>query len=349
MRNIILTCIAVFSSLATFGQSVSGTVSDTSGTPLPGVSIVVSGSNRGTTTDFDGNYSISASQGDLLLFSYLGMKSVERTVGAQTVLNVTMEEDAEQLGEVVVTAFGIAQEKKSLGYAVQSIDAESITQTKQANLVSSLQGQVAGVQITNSGGAPGQSARIIIRGVNSLDPNADNQPLFVVDGVPIDNSTVESPNTPRGLTNRAADINPADVESMSVLKGAAATALYGVRAANGAVIITTKKGRAGMTNISFNTSLGFEDLNHKPVMQKVYGQGFNGEYDGDSFWPSWGAPISEVAQIVPGHKYENNWEKAFQTGVQTDNTVSISGGNEKTTFYASLGRFDHKGIIPFSS
>src|SRR5690606_29072253 len=169
MRNIILTCIAVFSSLATFGQSVSGTVSDTSGTPLPGVSIVVSGSNRGTTTDFDGNYSISASQGDLLLFSYLGMKSVERTVGAQTVLNVTMEEDAEQLGEVVVTAFGIAQEKKSLGYAVQSIDAESITQTKQANLVSSLQGQVAGVQITNSGGAPGQSARIIIRGVNSLD------------------------------------------------------------------------------------------------------------------------------------------------------------------------------------
>lgn len=349
MRNIFLTCIAVFSSMATFGQTISGTVSDTSGTPLPGVSIVVSGTNRGTTTDFDGNYAINASQGEVLLFSYLGMKNVERTVGSQSILNVTMEEDAEQLGEVVVTAFGIAQEKKSLGYAVQSIDAESITQTKQPNLVSSLQGQVAGVQVTNSGGAPGQSARIVIRGVNSLDPAADNQPLFVVDGVPIDNSTVESPNTPRGLSNRAADINPADVESMSILKGAAATALYGVRAANGAVIITTKKGKAGKTSITFNTSIGFENLNHSPEMQKEYGQGFSGVYDPTSFWPSWGAPIDEVALTVPGHKYQNNWERAFDTGVQTDNTVSISGGNEKTTFYASLGRFDHKGLIPFST
>jgi len=335
--------------MAASGQTITGKVTDTSGTPLPGVSIVVDGTTRGTTTDFDGNYAIAATQGDLLQFSYLGMKTIEVSVGNQNTVNVAMEEDAEQLGEVVVTAFGIAQEKKSLGYAVQSIDAESITQTKQANLVSSLQGQVAGVQITNSGGAPGQSARIIIRGVNSLDPAADNQPLFVVDGVPIDNSTIESASSARGMSNRAADINPADVESMSVLKGAAATALYGVRAANGAVIITTKKGKAGKTTLSFNTSVGFEDLNHRPVMQKKYGQGFNGEYDGDSFWPSWGAPIEEVAKIIPGHKYENNWDKAFETGVQTDNTVSISGGNEKTTFYASLGRFDHKGIIPYSS
>src|SRR5690606_21487817 len=144
------------------------------------------------------------------------------------------------------TSFGIEQEKKSLGYAVQEINAEDITQTHNPNIVSALQGQAAGVQITNSGGAPGQSARIIIRGINSLDPNSDNQPLFVIDGVPIDNSTVESGNTPRGLTNRAADLNPNNIESLNVLKGAAATALYGVRAANGAIIITTKKviGRA---------------------------------------------------------------------------------------------------------
>ncbi len=349
MRNILLTCIAVFSCITAFGQTITGTVSDVSGTPLPGVSIVVDGTSRGTTTDFDGNYSINASQGDNLVFSYLGMKSITLAVGSQTVLNVTMEEDAEQLGEVVVTAFGIAQEKKSLGYAVQSIDAESITQTKQPNLVSSLQGQVAGVQITNSGGAPGQSARILIRGVNSLDPSANNQPLFVVDGVPIDNSTIESPNSPRGLSNRASDINPADVESMSVLKGAAATALYGVRAANGAVIITTKKGRAGRTSINFNTSVGFETLNRMPKLQDQYGQGFSGEYDGDSFWPSWGAPIAEVALTVPGHKYQDNWNRAFDTGVQTDHGVSISGGGENATFYASMGRFDHKGIIPFST
>src|SRR5690606_29940111 len=267
MRNILLTCIAVFSCITAFGQTITGTVSDVSGTPLPGVSIVVDGTSRGTTTDFDGNYSINASQGDNLVFSYLGMKSITLAVGSQTVLNVTMEEDAEQLGEVVVTAFGIAQEKKSLGYAVQTIDAESITETKQPNLVSSLQGQVAGVQITNSGGAPGQSARIVIRGVNSLNPNANNQPLFVVDGVPIDNCTVESPNTPRGLATRVSYLTPADLESMSIFKGAAATALYGVRAANGAVIITTEKGRAGRTSTNFNTSVGFETLNRMPKLQ----------------------------------------------------------------------------------
>ncbi|MEC3965902.1 SusC/RagA family TonB-linked outer membrane protein [Flagellimonas halotolerans] len=349
MKNIYLTIIAVFSCVAAFGQTLTGTVSDTSGVPLPGVTIVVSGTNIGTTTDFDGNYSITASSGQILRFSYLGMKPKEVTVGTQKTIDVSLEEDAEQLGEVIVTAFGISQEKKSLGYSAQSVDAEAIADTKQTNLVNSLQGQVAGVQITNSGGAPGQSARIIIRGINSLDPSANNQPLFVVDGVPIDNSTVESPNTPRGLSNRAADINPADVESMSVLKGAAATALYGVRAANGAVIITTKKGKKGKVSINLNTSVGFDELNRLPKLQKEYGQGFSGEYDPSSFWPSWGAPIDQVAQTEPGHKYQDNWNRAFDTGVRTDHSLSISGGGEKATFYASMGRLDQKGIIPFSN
>lgn len=285
----------------TYGQTITGKVTDATDVPLPGVTIVISGTTTGTSTDFDGNYSIEASSGDVLQFSYIGMQSKEVTVGSGSTINVTLLEDSEQLDEVVVTAFGIAQEKKSLGYAAQNIDAEAITKTKQTNLVSALQGQVAGVQITNSGGAPGQSARIIIRGVNSLDPSADNQPLFVVDGVPIDNSTIESGegNTPRGLTNRAADINPADIESMSVLKGAAATALYGVRAANGAVIITTKKGKSGSVSINLNTSVGFEELNRLPMLQDEYGQGFSGEYNPTSFWPAWGAPIAEVAQTVP--------------------------------------------------
>ncbi len=317
---------------------------------LSGVTIIVGGTTKGTTTDFDGNYSIVASSGDILQFSYIGMLSKEVTVGSSNMINVILQEDSEQLDEVIVTAFGISQEKKSLGYAAQNIDADAITKTKQTNLVSALQGQVAGVQITNSGGAPGQSSRIIIRGINSLDPSADNQPLFVVDGVPIDNSTIESGDndTPRGLTNRAADINPADVESMSVLKGAAATALYGVRAANGAVIITTKRGKSGRVSINLNTSVGFDELNSLPKLQKQYGQGFSGEYDPTSFWPSWGAPISEVAQTVPGHKYQDNWNRAFNTGLQTDHSLSVSGGGENATFYGSFGRLDQKGIIPFS-
>lgn len=348
MKQITCFVFVLFCTYASIGQTISGNVTDETDVPLPGVTVMVTGTNKGTTSDFDGNYSIAAQEGDILQFSYVGMKSQEITVGSSPIVDVKMMEDSEQLDEVIVTAFGISQEKKSLGYAAQNIDADAITKTKQTNLVSALQGQVAGVQITNSGGAPGQSARIIIRGINSLDPSADNQPLFVVDGVPIDNSTIESGSTPRGLTNRAADINPADVESMSVLKGAAATALYGVRAANGAVIITTKRGKSGRVSINLNTSVGFEELNSLPKLQDQYGQGFSGEYDPESFWPAWGAPISEVAQTVPGHKYQDNWNRAFNTGVQTDHSLSVSGGGENATFYGSFGRFEQKGIIPFS-
>ncbi|HEA19472.1 MAG TPA: SusC/RagA family TonB-linked outer membrane protein [Pricia antarctica] len=350
MKYITLLLFVLFSGYTSFGQTITGIVTDTNEAPLPGVTIIVGGTTKGATTDFDGNYSIMANTGDILQFSYIGMQTREITVGSNNSIDVTLQEDSEQLDEVIVTAFGISQEKKSLGYAAQNIDAEAITKTKQTNLVSALQGQVAGVQITNSGGAPGQSARIVIRGINSLDPSADNQPLFVVDGVPIDNSTIESGNneTARGLTNRAADINPADVESMSVLKGAAATALYGVRAANGAVIITTKRGKSGRVSINLNTSVGFEELNSLPALQDQYGQGFSGEYDPSSFWPSWGAPISEVALTVPDHKYQDNWNRAFNTGVQTDHSLSVSGGGENATFYGSFGRFDQKGIIPFS-
>lgn len=350
MKSITLILFVLLFTYNSFGQTITGNVTDAADAPLPGVTIIVGGTTKGTTTDFDGNYSIVASSGDILQFSYIGMLSKEVTVGSSNSINVILQEDSEQLDEVIVTAFGISQEKKSLGYAAQNIDADAITKTKQTNLVSALQGQVAGVQITNSGGAPGQSSRIIIRGINSLDPSADNQPLFVVDGVPIDNSTIESGDndTPRGLTNRAADINPADVESMSVLKGAAATALYGVRAANGAVIITTKRGKSGRVSINLNTSVGFDELNSLPKLQKEYGQGFSGEYDPTSFWPSWGAPISEVAQTVPGHKYQDNWNRAFNTGLQTDHSLSVSGGGENATFYGSFGRFDQKGIIPFS-
>lgn len=297
----------------------------------------------------DGNYSISVADGATLVFSSLGFGSREVTVGNQSVINVALSEDTESLDEVVVTSFGIERQKRALGYAMQEVSSEEIINTKQPNIVSALQGQAAGVQITNSGGAPGQSARIIIRGVNSLDPNADNQPLFVIDGVPIDNSTIESGGSPRGLSNRAADINPNDVESMSILKGAAATALYGVRAANGAVIITTKKGKAGVVRINVASSIGFEEVNQYPEFQKVYGQGFGGEYNPDSFWPNWGPSMEEIREIDPDAQFYDIWRDAMNTGVLYENSFNISGGSEIATFYASISNLEQEGILPFST
>jgi TonB-linked SusC/RagA family outer membrane protein len=330
-------------------QQISGKVTSAEdGLPLPGVSILIQGTSTGTVTDVDGNYTIEVPGTDaVLIFSFIGYQNKNLTAGNNSTLNVTLSVKTSQLEEVIVTAFGISQEKKSLGYAAQNIGADEIIRTKQPNVVNALQGQVAGVQVTNSGGAPGQSARIIIRGINSLDPSADNQPLFVVDGVPVDNSTIESSGTPRGMSNRMADINPNDVESMSVLKGAAATALYGVRAANGAVIITTKKGKAGQIRVDFNSSLGFDKLVKTSEFQDQYGQGFSGVRNDDDFWPAWGANIAEENDRT--YVYQNNWKRAFDTGIQFDNSLSVSGGNEKATFYGSFGRLDQNGIIPFST
>lgn len=318
------------------------------GEALPGVNVLIKGTSNGTLTDTNGEYTIQAATGNTLVFSYIGFVTQEIAVGSSPTIDVVLQEDIQNLDEVVVTALGVEQEKRSLGYAVQELNTEAITTTRQPNIVNALQGQVAGVQVTNSGGAPGMSARILIRGVKSLDPGSDNQPLFVVDGVPIDNSTVDSPNTPRGLSNRAADINPNDIESINVLKGAAATALYGVRAANGAVIITTKKGQAGQVKVDVSSSVGFEEINKYPEFQEVYGQGFGGVYDPVSFWPAWGAPIAQVADSVPGHRYQDNWRNAMQTGVTYDNNISISGGSEQATFYASAAHLNQKGVIPFS-
>ncbi|MEB2779671.1 SusC/RagA family TonB-linked outer membrane protein [Algoriphagus sp. C2-6-M1] len=330
-------------------QTVQGKVTaQEDGGPLPGASVLIQGTNTGTVTDIDGFYTIDVPNADaVLVFSFIGFDSKSLAVGSAITLDVVLATAASDLDEFIVTAFGISQEKKSLGYAAQSIDSEAITTSRQPNIVNALQGQVAGVQVTNSGGAPGQSARIIIRGINSLDPSADNQPLFVVDGVPVDNSTVESSGTPRGMTNRIADINPNDIESMSVLKGAAATALYGVRAANGAVIITTKKGKAGQVQVNFSSSFGIDKLVKMPALQDEYGQGFSGERNDSSFWPSWGANIAE--ENDPSYVYQDNWNNAFNTGKTFDNSLSVSGGNDKATFYGSFGRLDQEGIIPFSN
>ncbi len=328
---------------------VSGTVTDETGEPMPGVSVLVKNTGTGMITDIDGNYKVNLGPTNkILIYSFIGYQTTEIPVNNRSVVDHQMILDITQLSEVVVTAFGNEQEKRSLGYAVEEVTAEELTKTKETSVISALQGKVSGVQITNSGGAPGMSSRIVIRGLTSLNPSADNQPLFVVDGVPIDNSTTESTGTPRGMSNRAADINPNDVESVSILKGAAATALYGVRAANGAVIITTKKGKAGKIRVNVKSTVGFQEINKFPDFQEEYGQGFSGEYQPTSFWPSWGAPISAVQAFEPSHQYYDNSRNTMQTGTLFDNYVSASGGSENATFFVSIADLAQKGVIPNS-
>lgn len=242
-------------------KKITGTVVDSKGEPIIGASVLVKGTSNGTITDVDGNFSLNASQGSVLVVSYVGYTKKEISLGNAANYNITLAEDAQALSEVVVTAMGIKKEKKALGYAVSDIGAEELLKNKQTNVVNSLAGKIPGVNITQSGGAAGAGSSITIRGGNSASESRDNQPLFVVDGIIYDNSTVNPGNSlTDGVTksattfsNRVMDINPEDIESMSVLKGAAAAALYGSRAADGVVIITTKKGSEGLVRINVSS------------------------------------------------------------------------------------------------
>ncbi|MBU2996901.1 SusC/RagA family TonB-linked outer membrane protein [Cellulophaga baltica] len=272
-------------SLIVHGQekTVSGVVSDQNGLPLPGSSILIKGSSVGTQTDFDGNYTISAPQGAILVFSYIGQKTVEKTVGTSNKIDVTLLEDAQSLDEVVVTALGIKREKKSLGYATQEVKGDAVSNVKSNNFVNSLSGKVAGLSIKSSGNLGG-STNVVIRGNNSISGN--NQALFVVDGIPIDNGNSNTDGQQSGTGgydygNAASDINPDDIATINVLKGAAATALYGSRASNGVVMITTKKGKKnkglGVT-VTSSITLGTADSSTLPKYQNKYGAGYGAFY-----------------------------------------------------------------------
>jgi len=334
-------------------QVVSGTVTAADGgNALPGVTIQVKGGTAGTTSNVDGTFSLSVPNTNItLVFSFVGYLRQEVPLNGQTRLQVALQPDTRNLEQVVVTALGIKREKRALGYAVQDIGGEELAVSRQTNVVNALQGKVAGVQISSGGGAPGQGARIIIRGINSLDPTKSNQPIFIVDGIPIDNDTYTTGNADtRGMSNRAADINPDDIESISILRGGAATALYGLRAANGAVVITTKSGRAGRLRVSLTSTYGFENVNKTPDVQTRFSQGYLGEYDPTSFWPSWGPTVEEARQLDPTHPAQlfNNYERAYRTGTQFRNTLNLSGGTEKGVFAASFSTLNQDGVIPFS-
>jgi TonB-linked SusC/RagA family outer membrane protein len=311
--------------------------------PLPGVTVQEKGTTNGTITNVNGRFTIAVAPGAVLLISFVGMESQEIAVGNSSNLDIQMEPSTEQVSEVVVTAMGIKKETKALGYAVQEVKGAELVKIKEPNLVNSLNGKIAGVNITNSGGAPGSSSQIIIRGGTSL--TGDNQPLFIVDGIPVDNSSVSGDSDTGGLSatstytaNRGMDLNADDIESISVLKGPAAAALYGLKAAAGAVIITTKKGKSGATEVTISSKMRMDVANRYPKYQTMYGQGNGGVFD-DGTPSSWGASTA-------GSNTYNNIEDFFQTAWSYDVTGSVAGGNENGTYFISVNRSDQGGIVP---
>ncbi len=261
-------------------RTITGTVTGADGNPIPGANIVLKGTTQGAITDLNGKYSISVPSGEqTLIFSFIGMQTKEIVTSKSTTLDVALNPASEMLTDVVVTALGISREKKALGYAVQEVKGDGLAEKKDVNVVNSLAGKVAGVQITGSSGNMGGSARITIRGVNSI--TGENQPLFVVDGVPVDNSNFGDVDQQRGsggydYGNAIQDMNPEDIESVSVLKGAGASALYGSRGANGVIVITTKKGKKGKKGLGVTYNAGFrmEQVYVLPKYQNEYGGGF---------------------------------------------------------------------------
>jgi len=325
---------------------VTGSVVDDEGQPVIGASIQIKGTGQGTVTDVDGRFLLSAPENATLVFSYVGMKTQELPISAT--MHVILQSDTEELEEVVVTAMGIQKERKALGYAVQDLKSEELLKNKSANVINSLAGKIAGVNVTQSSGAAGAGAQIILRGGTSLE--RDNQPLFVVDGVIYDNSTVIGGNsafdgaltTATSYGNRVMDINPEDIENMSVLKGPAAAALYGSKAAAGAIIITTKKGQEGKVSVNVSSKLSSNWVNRYPEQQDDYKRGFYNSLGVlDTYTTqSWGEPFGANDTMY------NNIEDFFQKSTVFDNNLSVTGGSQNGSFYLSASRFDQQGIVP---
>jgi len=367
-------------------HTVSGKITEkANGAIFPGVSVMVKGTKTGTVSDKDGNYKISVPGNEsVLIFTYISFQAQEIVVGSSKVINVQLSESANALSEVVVTAAGIKREKSSLGYSVTTVSADKLAQKSEPDPLRALTGKVAGVNIQSSGGVAGGGTNITIRGNSSL--NGNNQPLFVVDGVPFDNSSFSNVGTNSGggsgVTNRAFDLDPNNIQSMTVLKGAAAAALYGSRAANGAVIITTKAGkkmsRKG-TEITYSTAYAIENVSGLPEYQTKYGQGTNNDYRHGTY-ASWGQPYEGVESLIPTratipHQLtrqfssavfpqfyqadgitplqvlyksyaEENAKNFFRTGSVYENALSVSSGSEKGSFNAGFSRTNNSGVVP---
>ena len=388
MKKLIMILTCIFASVGlSVAQTklVSGTVVDDTGETLIGASVVAKGTTVGVVTDLDGNFSFNIpSDNNTLVISLLGMKT--KDVKAGTSLKVVLEEDSKVIDEVVVTAMGITREKKALGYASQGLSSDNLTQASNTSLSGAMQGKVSGVQITPSSGMPGASTQVTIRGARSF--SGDNTPLYVVDGMPI--SSTADQNTGQGTSgsdysNRAVDIDPNDIASLEILKGQAAAALYGIRASNGVVIITTKSGKGlkkGKAQVTVSSSVSFEKLTRYPKTQTRYAQGTGGEYSPYSSL-SWGPLVSDLPKSSvlidkdkpelgtyggdnnghPGKYYvpqlaaagldpwatpetHDNIKDYFKTGVTWNNSVSVAQAFDKSSYSFFLGAANQDGVIP---
>jgi len=385
-RTLLITLFAVMASFVSHSQTIfSGTVLDENQVPLPGATVVVKGTKNGVATDFDGKFKIELNGADdILVVSYIGYIKKEFNAMGKNSATISLQPDSQQLDEVVVTALGIEREKKSLGYASQELDNEEIVQAREPNLLNSMSGKVAGLQITNSPTGLGGSARVSIRGDASLNING-NSPLFIVDGTPISNEIVGSNGSGTqdvDYGNGASEINPQDIESINVLKGPAAAALYGSRAANGAIIITTKKGKSqgSKLGISFNTGITIENVMMLPDWQNEYGQGNNQQFafvDGsgsgiaDGVDESWGPRLDTGLMIpqfdsprtdgtrggdtfvsgadiipTPWVSQPDNTKDFFETGITKTNSIAISKSGEMGNMRLSFQNLDQEGTLP---
>ena len=372
MKRILLTLSAfVLCMVCIHAQrTVTGTVTDDSGEPLIGATILVKGTSVGTVTEYDGTYSIEVPSGNnTLLISYTGFEARELELGTTNAMDITLSQGI-TLGTAVITALGIEKEKKQLTYSVETKTGDDLVNARESNIVNALAGKFSGVQVTSSGGQAGSSSRIVIRGASSFLGN--NQPLFVVDGVPVDNSQTfgggqnssngtgagDSPLFYGGTTNRGVDLDPNSIESVSVLKGASATALYGTRAANGVILVTTKKGAKGVKpKISYGINIGASEV-RLPPLQDTYAQGLNSVYrsglpTGTRGSTSWGPRMDTLTLDANGEydpngtlapKYDNA-KDFFRTGRTLDHNFSISGGTDNSSYFFSYSRKDEEGII----
>ncbi len=344
VTTIILMVVAI--SGVSFSQSIYGTITgkvveEGTGIPLVGTNISLVGTTLGAASDRDGFYTIrSVPPGSYtILVRFMGYKSVSQevtvTASQEVTANFELKVDVLKLDEIVVTGMGGTEIKEKLGVTIAKVKAEELIESDENNIVAAMSGKIANVEITSFSGEPGATKFIRIRGQNTISGNTE--PLFVIDGIPVDNSTRGISNGGSVQANRLSDLNPEDIASMDVLKGAAAAAIYGSRAANGVVLITTKSGKPGRTNISYKTSYSWDKVNRSVPLQTKYGQGDKGVYKKDNMY-SWGPALADSIPV-----YDHSDEMWDQTGHIADNNLTVSGGNDMTTYYTSFGYIDQNG------
>ena len=350
MKKLFLISLLFLFVQTTFAQTktITGTVKNKAdGIPIPGVSVLIKGTTKSTVTDMDGKYLINASPSDVLIFSYIGFENKELKVSGES-MNITLVESIESLKEIVIIgSLGRTLDKSSLGYSAQAVKGQEIADTQRSNFANALQGRIAGLTVTSTTGAPGASAAIQLRGVNSLSGN--NTPLYIVDGLPVNNETLDqgllisnAANRNQDYTNRGADINPEDIESITILKGPEAAALYGMQAGNGAIVITTKKGRTGAGRVSYSTNTRLDQVYRFPETQSVYQRGFSAITNTD-----YRRQFGEA--FAPGTKLYDNIGQFFKVGTSTTHNLSFESGTETTSYRLSLSNLKQDGVTPNTS